>query len=142
MSASATRRASIRNSSTRPIWPCCAASGANTIPPSWTASPPWTSASTSNTGTTGRSCSTSGPMGEHKPEPQLGEEQEQERAEERALFARYKANPTPQGEDRLAKKSRALVYKIVHKFRGHAEPFDDLVQVGTLGLLYAIRRFD
>jgi RNA polymerase sigma-B factor len=81
-------------------------------------------------------------MGEHKPQPPQGNEQEQERADERALFARYKANPTPQDEDRLVEKYRSLVYKIVHKFRGHSEHFDDLVQVGTMGLLYAIRRFD
>jgi RNA polymerase sigma-B factor len=73
-------------------------------------------------------------------------DQDKERAEERALFARYKAaagEPEAQGlEDRLVQQYQPLVYKIVHKFRGHAEHFDDLVQVGSVGLLLAIRRFD
>lgn len=65
-----------------------------------------------------------------------------ERAEERALFARYQQEPTPALEDVLVEKYRPLVYRIVHRFRYAPDQFEDLVQVGTVGLLLAIRRFD
>jgi RNA polymerase sigma-B factor len=80
-------------------------------------------------------------MDEHNQQIE-GTEQQEERAQERALFVRYKENPTPELEDQLVRKFQPLVYKIVHKFRGHAEHFDDLVAVGSMGLLYAVRRFD
>lgn len=35
-----------------------------------------------------------------------------------------------------------LVHHLAGRFRGRGEPFDDLVQVGTIGLLNAIDRFD
>lgn len=77
------------------------------------------------------------------PSPQiLDEAKERERAEERALFARYKANPIERYEEELVEKYRPLVYRIVHSFRKNADQFDDLVQVGTVGLVLAIRRFD
>ena len=67
---------------------------------------------------------------------------DQERAGERALFLRYQATPTSEIEDLLVEKYRALVYRIVHKFRYTPDQFEDLVQVGSIGLLLAIRRFD
>jgi RNA polymerase sigma-B factor len=70
------------------------------------------------------------------------ESQKQERAEERALFLRYKADPSPHNEEALIEKFRPLVYRIVHRFRFQQDQFDDLVQVGTLGLTLAMRRFD
>lgn len=76
------------------------------------------------------------------PEEQEQREKEQERAAERALFARYKENPTKANEEALVEKFRPLVYRIVHRFRYNADQFDDLVQVGTMGLVLAIRRFD
>jgi RNA polymerase sigma-B factor len=35
-----------------------------------------------------------------------------------------------------------LVHHLAHRFRGRGEPYDDLVQVGTIGLLNAVDRFD
>ncbi len=35
-----------------------------------------------------------------------------------------------------------LVHHLASRFRGRGEPYDDLVQVGTIGLLKAIDRFD
>lgn len=67
---------------------------------------------------------------------------DQERAEERALFARYQADPSPANEELLLNKFQSLVYKIVHKFSRSSDLFEDLVQEGTKGLLLAIRRFD
>lgn len=84
-------------------------------------------------------------MDEHKQQQPEGTEQQEERAVERALFVRYLEAPDSEKERHeaeLVRKFQPLVYKIVHKFRGHAEHFDDLVSVGTMGLLYAVRRFD
>jgi RNA polymerase sigma-B factor len=67
---------------------------------------------------------------------------DKERAEERALFARYKEDPSPANEELLLEKFQSLVYKIVHKFSRSPDLFEDLVQEGTKGLLLAIRRFD
>lgn len=36
----------------------------------------------------------------------------------------------------------ALVHHLAQRFRGRGEPYDDLVQVGTIGLLNAVDRFD
>lgn len=79
--------------------------------------------------------------GRRKPDPDHVE-QDPERAAERALFARYQANPTAADEELLIEKYRSLVYKIVHKFHHTPDLFEDLVQEGTKGLLLAIRRFD
>jgi len=35
-----------------------------------------------------------------------------------------------------------LVHHLAQRFRGRGEPYDDLVQVGTIGLLHAVDRFD
>lgn len=67
---------------------------------------------------------------------------DQERVDERALFARYQADPSPENEEALVEKYRPLVYRIAHKFKKMPDMFEDLVQEGTKGLLLAIRRFD
>jgi RNA polymerase sigma-B factor len=67
---------------------------------------------------------------------------DQERADERALFARYQADPTPANEELIIGKYLPLVYKIIHRFRFSSDQLEDLVQEGTKGLLLAIRRFD
>jgi RNA polymerase sigma-B factor len=72
----------------------------------------------------------------------VDEAKESERAEERALFARYKKEPTDRHEEALVEKYRPLVYRIVHSFSHGPDQFEDLVQVGTVGLVLAIRRFD
>jgi RNA polymerase sigma-B factor len=35
-----------------------------------------------------------------------------------------------------------LVHHLAQRFRGRGEPYDDLVQVGTIGLLHAVDRYD
>jgi RNA polymerase sigma-B factor len=35
-----------------------------------------------------------------------------------------------------------LVHHLAQRFRGRGEPYDDLVQVGTIGLLHSVDRFD
>ena len=58
------------------------------------------------------------------------------------LFARYRANHDNVARDELAETYSNLVRYLASKFRNRGEPFDDLVQVGMIGLLKAIERFD
>jgi RNA polymerase sigma-B factor len=54
----------------------------------------------------------------------------------------------PDHPDRQALRRRVveshlpLVHHLAQRFRGRGEPYDDLVQVGTIGLLNAVDRFD
>lgn len=74
---------------------------------------------------------------------QLDDEKQKERAEERALFARYQADSENAAlEEQLVAKYTPLVYRIVHRFKYTPDQFNDLVQVGSMGLVHAIRRFD
>jgi RNA polymerase sigma-B factor len=43
---------------------------------------------------------------------------------------------------RIVESQLALVHHLAQRFRGRGEPYDDLVQVGTIGLLNAVDRFD
>ncbi len=45
-------------------------------------------------------------------------------------------------EERLIEMNTGLVNGIAHRFRGRGTDFEDLVQIGTIGLLKAIRSFD
>lgn len=64
----------------------------------------------------------------------------------RSLFTAYKEASSE--EDRIAYRTRlvdqhiGLVEFLARKFRNRGEPLEDLVQVGTIGLLKAIERFD
>jgi RNA polymerase sigma-B factor len=44
--------------------------------------------------------------------------------------------------DEIIEIELPLVHHLAHRFRGRGEPYDDLVQVGTIGLLNAVDRFD
>jgi RNA polymerase sigma-B factor len=44
--------------------------------------------------------------------------------------------------DRVVEAQLPLVHHLAQRFRGRGEPYDDLVQVGTIGLLNAVDRFD
>lgn len=75
--------------------------------------------------------------------PSVKADKAKERAAERALFVRYSKNPDDSIlEGQIVEQFRPLVYRIVHKFNFQSDQFDDLVQVGLIGLLHAIRRFD
>jgi RNA polymerase sigma-B factor len=43
---------------------------------------------------------------------------------------------------RVVESQLPLVHHLAQRFRGRGEPYDDLVQVGTIGLLNAVDRFD
>jgi len=68
-----------------------------------------------------------------------------DRAEVRQLFSEYKGaaeNDRPELRERLVTQYIGLVEFLARRFRNRGEPLEDLVQVGTIGLLKAIERFD
>jgi RNA polymerase sigma-B factor len=64
------------------------------------------------------------------------------REKTRALFARYQEQGDAEARDELVESYLPLVRYFAQKFRNRGEPMDDLVQVGTIGLIKAIDRFD
>ena len=60
----------------------------------------------------------------------------------RELFRRYKEEGDTDAREKLVMSHLNLVRFIANKFKNRGEPIDDLVQVGYLGLLKAIDRFD
>ncbi len=68
------------------------------------------------------------------------------REELRALHRRYKESNDPAERDRiraqLVDSYHDFVYFLARKFANRGEPLDDIVQVGYLGLIKAIERFD
>jgi len=76
----------------------------------------------------------------------LGSRPEISRDELRRLHREYKATTDPEKRDRIRERLvegyRSLVYFLARKFMNRGEPLDDIVQVGFLGLVKAIERFD
>ena len=68
------------------------------------------------------------------------------REELRALHRRYKETTDPAEKERiraqLVDAYHDFVYFLARKFANRGEPLDDIVQVGYLGLIKAIDRFD
>ena len=60
----------------------------------------------------------------------------------RELFRRYKEDGDMDAREQLVMSHLNLVRFLANKFKNRGEPLDDLVQVGYLGLLKAIDRFD
>lgn len=60
----------------------------------------------------------------------------------RELFRRFKEEGDMDARDKLVMSHLNLVRFIANKFKNRGEPIDDLIQVGYLGLLKAIDRFD
>ena len=58
------------------------------------------------------------------------------------LFRLYKEKGDEEARDQLIVSHLNLVRFLASKFRNRGEPLDDLVQVGTIGLIKAIDRFD
>lgn len=58
------------------------------------------------------------------------------------LFRRYKEDGDMEAREQLVMSHLNLVRFLANKFKNRGEPLDDLVQVGYLGLLKAIDRFD
>lgn len=60
----------------------------------------------------------------------------------RELFRRYKQDGDTSARDQLIVNHLNLVRFLAAKFANRGEPLDDLVQVGTIGLIKAIDRFE
>jgi RNA polymerase sigma-B factor len=60
----------------------------------------------------------------------------------RELFLQYRTFRDEQSRDELIEMYLNLVKYLASRFRNRGEPVDDLVQVGTIGLIKAIDRFD
>ena len=58
------------------------------------------------------------------------------------LFRRYKENGDMDAREKLVMSHLNLVRFLANKFKNRGEPLDDLMQVGYLGLMKAIDRFD
>ena len=76
----------------------------------------------------------------------MGSKPRPSREELRALHRRYKETADPAERDRiraqLVDAYHDFVYFLARKFQNRGEPLDDIVQVGYLGLIKAIERFD
>ena len=68
------------------------------------------------------------------------------REEVRSIFKQYQAADTEEERDihrsKLVDQHIGLVEFLARRFRNRGEPLEDLVQVGTIGLLKAIDRFE
>ena len=60
----------------------------------------------------------------------------------RELFRRYKLEGDEDAREQLILNHLNLVRFLAAKFKNKGEPLDDLIQVGTVGLIKAIDRFD
>ena len=75
----------------------------------------------------------------------MARQTEEELAETKRLWIRYKTNPTQALQRQLIKKYEPLVHKIASGFlykRPSVLDYDDLISAGTIGLLDAIEKFD
>lgn len=65
-----------------------------------------------------------------------------DKAHTKELFRRYRLGGDESARDELVTMYLNLVKYLASRFRNRGEPIDDLVQVGTIGLIKAIDRFD
>jgi len=65
-----------------------------------------------------------------------------DKAHTRALFVHYREHADEESRDELITMYLNLVKYLASRFRNRGEPIDDLIQVGTIGLIKAIDRFD
>jgi RNA polymerase sigma-B factor len=65
-----------------------------------------------------------------------------DKAHTKELFRRYRIEGDESARDELITMYLNLVKYLASRFRNRGEPVDDLVQVGTIGLIKAIDRFD
>lgn len=76
------------------------------------------------------------------PDPQPSPGADEQLADERALLRRYGNDRSPTVREELVERFMPLARRLASRYAGGAEPFDDLVQVASVGLVKAIDRFD
>jgi RNA polymerase sigma-B factor len=64
------------------------------------------------------------------------------RGETAALFARWQREHDASARDELVERYLPLARKLARRYGGAREPFEDLLQVASLGLVKAVDRFD
>jgi len=79
---------------------------------------------------------------EQTPKEESGAPSAPSHDEERLLFKRYRAQPTEENLQRIIDNYTNLVYHLAHKYVSERDTFDDLSQVGMVGLLQAVARFE
>ncbi|HET8975790.1 MAG TPA: SigB/SigF/SigG family RNA polymerase sigma factor [Solirubrobacterales bacterium] len=67
---------------------------------------------------------------------------EEQLSAERPLLRRYARERSPQVREELVQRFMPLARRLAARYAGGAEPYDDLVQVASVGLVKAIDRFD
>ncbi len=65
-----------------------------------------------------------------------------DKAHTKELFEIYRDTGSEEARDELIEMYLNLVRYLAHRFRNRGEPVDDLIKVGTIGLIKAIDRFD
>jgi RNA polymerase sigma-B factor len=70
------------------------------------------------------------------------QEREARRTEDRRLCDRYRRTRDPAVRETIVRRFLPLVRSLARRYSDRNEPFDDLMQVGSIGLLKAIERFD
>jgi RNA polymerase sigma-B factor len=60
----------------------------------------------------------------------------------RELFLRWREQQDRRARDLLIERFLPLARKLAHRYRGAHEPYEDLLQVASLGLVKAVDRFD
>jgi RNA polymerase sigma-B factor len=63
-------------------------------------------------------------------------------AGEQELLRRYAREPTPAVREELVERFMPLAKRLASRYSGGIEPFDDLLQVASVGLVKSIDRFD
>ena len=64
------------------------------------------------------------------------------RSDSRELLRAYRFRGDTDARDRLVELNMPLVRALARRYANRGEPIEDLVQVGAIGLLHAIERFD
>jgi len=64
------------------------------------------------------------------------------RLESQELFRRWRKRGDRQARDQLIERFLPLARKLAHRYRGAHEPYEDLLQVASLGLVKAVDRFE
>src|SRR5207302_4088253 len=65
-----------------------------------------------------------------------------ERVESAELFVRWQKSGDQRAREELVNRFLPLARNLARRYAGAREPFDDLLQVASLGLVKAIDRFD